>query len=174
MSKANKAGEIAKLLGQGRSVKTIKKLAKASESYIYLIKKQLEAAAAATAEEAMRPVKETILSVANTMFPEAGEYVVVEGAKSAQEVDAILNERASTYGAFKDVAKLSQQLKNVIRLTDMNRRGGTLPLDHQEALDMIASKIARIVIGDYDHVDSWVDIAGYATLVADRLQGKVR
>jgi hypothetical protein len=56
----------------------------------------------------------------------------------------------------------------------MNRRGGTLPLDHQEALDMIASKIARIVIGDYDHVDSWVDIAGYATLVADRLQGKVR
>jgi hypothetical protein len=39
---------------------------------------------------------------------------------------------------------------------------------------MIASKIARIVVGDYDHIDSWVDIAGYAKLVADRLQGNVR
>jgi hypothetical protein len=69
---------------------------------------------------------------------------------------------------------MAQRLKNVIRLTDIERRGGTLPLDHQEALDMIASKIARIVVGDYDHIDSWVDIAGYAKLVADRLQGNVR
>jgi N-methylhydantoinase B/oxoprolinase/acetone carboxylase alpha subunit len=174
MRKKEKAAAIIKLLKKGMTPMEITQRMDASYNYAWKLKKDLEAAAAATAEEAMRPVKETILSVANTMFPEAGEYVVVEGAKSAQEVDAILNERASTYGAFKDVAKLSQQLKNVIRLTDMNRRGGTLPLDHQEALDMIASKIARIVIGDYDHVDSWVDIAGYATLVADRLQGKVR
>jgi hypothetical protein len=39
---------------------------------------------------------------------------------------------------------------------------------------MIAHKIGRIVNGDPDHVDSWVDIAGYAQLVADELQGVER
>ena len=46
--------------------------------------------------------------------------------------------------------------------------------DQIEALDMIASKIARVVNGNPNHIDSWIDIAGYATLVADRLQGKTR
>ena len=36
---------------------------------------------------------------------------------------------------------------------------------------MIVTKIARIVNGSPDKVDHWVDIAGYATLVADRLEG---
>jgi len=44
-----------------------------------------------------------------------------------------------------------------------------LDADQQEALEMIAHKIARILNGDPNYVDSWVDIAGYAKLVADRL-----
>jgi hypothetical protein len=36
---------------------------------------------------------------------------------------------------------------------------------------MIVHKISRIVNGNPDKVDHWVDIAGYATLVADRLEG---
>ena len=39
---------------------------------------------------------------------------------------------------------------------------------------MIVHKLARIVNGNPDKVDSWVDIAGYATLVAERLQGNAR
>jgi len=39
---------------------------------------------------------------------------------------------------------------------------------------MIAHKIGRIINGDPDYDDSWVDIAGYAKLVSDRLQGTVR
>jgi hypothetical protein len=46
--------------------------------------------------------------------------------------------------------------------------------DQLQALDMIATKISRIVNGNPNHTDSWTDIAGYATLVADRLQGKAR
>lgn len=38
-----------------------------------------------------------------------------------------------------------------------------------EALEMIAHKIGRILNGDPNYDDSWVDIAGYAKLVADRL-----
>ena len=41
--------------------------------------------------------------------------------------------------------------------------------DQAEALDMIAHKIARILNGDPNHHDHWHDIAGYATLIADRL-----
>lgn len=42
-------------------------------------------------------------------------------------------------------------------------------LDELEALSMIFNKIARITNGDPHYSDSWRDIAGYATLVADRL-----
>jgi hypothetical protein len=42
--------------------------------------------------------------------------------------------------------------------------------DQREALDMIAHKIGRILNGDPNYADSWVDIAGYAKLVADRLE----
>ena len=39
-----------------------------------------------------------------------------------------------------------------------------------DALLMIAVKVSRILNGDPDLHDSWWDIAGYATLVADRLR----
>jgi hypothetical protein len=45
-----------------------------------------------------------------------------------------------------------------------------LNYDQREALDMICSKMARIMNGDPNYVDSWEDIAGYATLVANRLK----
>jgi len=36
--------------------------------------------------------------------------------------------------------------------------------------DMIANKLGRILNGDPNYADSWMDIAGYAKLVADRLE----
>ena len=37
---------------------------------------------------------------------------------------------------------------------------------------MICNKIGRILNGDHNYADSWADIAGYATLVAERLEQK--
>ena len=45
------------------------------------------------------------------------------------------------------------------------------PSQH-EALFMVLHKVARIVNGDFNYDDSWRDIAGYATLVANELEGK--
>lgn len=45
--------------------------------------------------------------------------------------------------------------------------------DMAEALFMIAHKIGRIVNGDPWYADSWIDIAGYAKLVADRLENNI-
>ena len=41
--------------------------------------------------------------------------------------------------------------------------------DQEDALMMISVKISRILNGDPNYSDNWRDIAGYATLVADRL-----
>jgi hypothetical protein len=88
-------------------------------------------------------------------------------------IDAILDERGSRYGAFTTHAEITQRLKMVAQKY-LHNSGKELDFDQQEALDMIFHKIGRIINGDPDYADSWVDIAGYAKLVADRLEGKVR
>jgi hypothetical protein len=86
-------------------------------------------------------------------------------------LDAVLNERGSRYGSFIKHAVITQRLKAVMSDTD---NWIALNDDMVEALEMIAHKIGRILNGDPAYADSWVDIAGYAQLVADRLNGKVR
>lgn len=88
------------------------------------------------------------------------------------DVDATLAERGARYGTFVGHAHITQDLKNAITL-HLVARNKRLAQDQQEALDMIAHKIGRIVNGDPDYADSWIDIAGYAKLVANRLEGKV-
>ena len=91
----------------------------------------------------------------------------------SDEVDAILEERGSRYGEFITHAAITQTLKGVVT-KNLYERGKVLKPDQQEALDMIFHKIGRIVNGDPDYADSWIDIAGYAKLVADRLEGRSR
>jgi hypothetical protein len=89
------------------------------------------------------------------------------------DIDETLDERAQDYGKFKDGAALMQGIKRL--LADHARvHNKTFADDQWEALEMIVHKMARIVNGNPDKVDSWTDIAGYAKLVADRLQGNAR
>ena len=85
------------------------------------------------------------------------------------DITNTLAERGKRYGEFKGHAEVTQDLKNDIA-RHLRIRGKNLAPDQQEALDMICHKIGRIINGDPDYDDSWVDIAGYAKLVADRLQ----
>ena len=89
------------------------------------------------------------------------------------DVDEVLDQRAVDYGKFKDGAELMQALKRTLA-AHAQRHGKTFADDQWEALEMIVHKIGRIVNGNPDKVDHWTDIAGYATLIADRLEGKVR
>lgn len=89
------------------------------------------------------------------------------------DIDETLDERGQDYGKFKDGAALMQAIKRT--LADHARlHNKTFSDDQWEALEMIVHKIGRIVNGNPDKVDHWVDIAGYAKLVADRLQGNAR
>ena len=83
------------------------------------------------------------------------------------EIKTILEERGQRYGQFSGQAQVAQAIKKAMQLDNPK-----LADDQREALEMIANKIGRILNGDPDYADSWVDIAGYAKLVADRLQQK--
>ena len=90
-------------------------------------------------------------------------------------LDQLLADRGSRYGKFAGHAACSQRIKSAI--FSHVPEGGTqrkLTPAQMEALEMIAHKIARIVNGDPNYANSWRDIAGYATLVADELEGKGR
>ena len=85
-------------------------------------------------------------------------------------VEGVLDARGQDYGKFRDSAALMQGIKRL--LADHAAKHDKVFADDQwEALEMIVHKISRIVNGNPDKVDHWVDIAGYATLVADRLEG---
>lgn len=91
----------------------------------------------------------------------------------SQDMNALLTERGQRYGDFFTHAVITQNLKDEINVW-LEKKKLKLASDQHEALEMICHKIGRIINGDPDYADSWRDIAGYALLVADRLEGLVR
>lgn len=89
-----------------------------------------------------------------------------------QSTAEVLAERGTRYGQFINQAGIAQGIHSVINFgisISGKSREKNFHVDELEALNMIVNKIARIVNGDPHYSDSWRDIAGYATLVADRL-----
>ena len=88
-------------------------------------------------------------------------------------LEKILEDRAKTHGDFMAVSDFAQQLKDTMRDAPNWASDDTMEQDQYEALEMIASKLARILCGNQHEPDHWRDIAGYAMLVANRLEAKV-
>ncbi len=85
-------------------------------------------------------------------------------------IDETLAERGSKYGtSFIGNARISQSIKGLFRSSP---NWDNLEADQKEALDNIAIKLSRILNenADVNYVDNWTDIAGYATLVVNRLE----
>lgn len=81
-------------------------------------------------------------------------------------LERTLNERGSEYGDYMGMALVAQNIKHNLRNAPSWYK---LSDDQRESLDMIATKIARIVCGNPDNPDSWLDIEGYAKLARDRI-----
>ena len=77
----------------------------------------------------------------------------------------LLNERAASHGDYGRNAGLAQSIKHAMRAS---QNWPHLSPEKRESLDLIATKIARILEGDPSHKDHWDDIAGYAKLIAER------
>lgn len=93
------------------------------------------------------------------------------GSPEADATEQLITERGSRYGKFKDGAEIMQELKDVMREVD---GWHNLTPSQREALDMIQHKIGRILNGDPTYDDSWKDIAGYATLIVNELNGEIK
>lgn len=133
---------------------------KMNVQYVYKLRSRAD-------EEFVAEVEE----VAGELLPTP--TLTVSGSGNTISVDRVLDSRALDYGAFKNGAALMQGMKRLMA-DHAQKHGKTFADDQWEALEMIVHKIGRIVNGNPDKVDHWTDIAGYATLVADRLEGKIR
>lgn len=96
------------------------------------------------------------------------ELPFIDDEPKMSDIEQTLNERQSQYGSFEDVATVTQDLLAILERTGLK----SLPKPHKEALHMICSKMARIVNGDFDYIENWHDIAGYATLMERDLKTK--
>ena len=69
----------------------------------------------------------------------------------------VLEQRGKSHGPFRNQFRIAQDIKLMGRLiSDPVIR---------EGFDMIATKLSRVVAGDMLAEDTWLDIAGYATLL---------
>ena len=174
MKKNSKAAGISKLLKQGYTPAQIKDRMAVSESYVHAIKKKL-AEKPFTLEE-VGVSKETFAEVAHQASQGKDKDKDKPTPKHEPEVnvvDKVLDARADQYGSFMQGADIAVRIKGIMH-NAIARKDMHLFPDQLLALDMIAVKISRIVNGNASHRDSWLDIAGYAKLVADRLGGVSR
>lgn len=108
--------------------------------------------------------------------PRADDHVQGQpGCKWEVGIRATLNERGGRYGRFDHHAGLADALITVAQfdIHSVGQRPGWLRLapDQRHSIRYILDKIARILEGDPNYNDNWHDIAGYATLIEDRLNG---
>ena len=88
------------------------------------------------------------------------------GENTSASIDDTLAQRGTRYGSFRTHSKISQELQTAALVH-------VLPEPYMvEAATLICHKLARISNGDPYYDDSWRDIAGYAQLVVDILNGK--
>lgn len=78
----------------------------------------------------------------------------------------ILKQRENTHGYYGVTACIAQALKDSLCIGPLDE----LPPIHRESLDLICTKMARIVNGDHNEIDHWTDIIGYAQLVLNHIK----
>ena len=95
------------------------------------------------------------------------QYAEIEQVRQ-HSIEATLAERQAQYGCFEDVARTTGKIMEALSEVRVNGLND-LPYPHRMALYMIASKMARIVNGDFNYRDNWHDIGGYSKLIEDLL-----
>ena len=82
------------------------------------------------------------------------------------EINDILDEREKTHGDFADVAGVYSLIKSAMA----DGVHSNVDPRFEASLDMIAMKMARIVCGNPNHIDSWRDISAYSQLIVKFLE----
>ncbi len=91
-----------------------------------------------------------------------------DGVAVPMSAAGTVDEREKTHGKFSDTAAISQGLKITLAQSPLFDRMSPV---QRESLEMICVKMARIVCGNPDFRDHWLDVAGYIQLVVDAFDG---
>lgn len=83
------------------------------------------------------------------------------------EIDRILEDRGSRYGDFGVQSQTAQAIREAFQ---KSQNWDYLPPYMREGLDLVATKISRMLCGDPMYMDNVVDILGYMTLVKTEME----
>lgn len=83
------------------------------------------------------------------------------------EIEDILNDRGSRYGDFGTQSETAQAIRRAFKASP---NWEFLPDYAREGLDLVATKISRMLCGDPLYLDNVVDILGYMTLVKTEME----
>ena len=79
----------------------------------------------------------------------------------------LIEERSKTHGDYPSKAKMIQEVKDRLRNT---QNWPDLKPEMKESLDLVCTKIGRILYGDFKTKDHWDDIGGYVELISRGLK----
>jgi hypothetical protein len=85
-------------------------------------------------------------------------------------IEQTLQDRQKTHGDWPEQARISQALKDTFRSSN---GWNHLTPAMRDSLDMMAQKQARILSGDPNHEDHWVDLQGYSRLAEKSISSAV-
>ena len=90
-------------------------------------------------------------------------------------IDDIQKQRGSTYGSFSDNATVYIKLQNIIidAVENNEHHGDKFTPEMMLALTMSIHKISRIVNGNPEYLDSWIDAESYLNLGRKSIENKV-
>ena len=86
------------------------------------------------------------------------------------EERSLLKERGTRYGDYLQQTIIIENIMAQVYEAGYGQAYRELQPDQKDAIRMIVVKLSRILNGDPNYLDNWQDIAGYATLVAERLE----
>lgn len=78
--------------------------------------------------------------------------------------DVLLGQRGATHGDYRAMSTRIQQIKSIMR---MGSKWVDMSEPQKEALELIATKIGRIIEGDPEFKDHWNDLGGYAAKASE-------
>jgi|HubBroStandDraft_3_1064219.scaffolds.fasta_scaffold01536_10 hypothetical protein len=103
-------------------------------------------------------------AISRSRCGERNKHDLAARAKEAPE-----QVRGATHGDYTNMSLRIQTIKSAMH---SGPQWDNMSPGQREALELIATKIGRIVCGDPNHHDHWRDIVGYATLALDRIEYK--
>lgn len=92
-------------------------------------------------------------------------------------IEETLNERGARYGDRVEQFGVAQAIKELARdRLASNPHYARMAFEDKrlavETIDMIATKLSRVICGDPAYADNWHDIAGYATIAKEHFNGE--